>query len=87
MTTEHIRIDDYIEMLQRKRAALGNIYVCFTEEGNYSGGTFAEIYTDPEVHTINTTGSYVWCDMARKYVDIIPEKDQFLVLGNSEQWC
>lgn len=87
MSTEYIRIDDYIEMLQRKRVELGNINVCITHEGNYSAGTFADIYTDPEVHTINTTGSYVWCDKARQYVDIVPETEQFLVLGNSEQWC
>lgn len=78
-------LDDYIKMLKERRAEVGNIRVCMTQQGNYAVGEFADLHENPTVSKLRTNNLYDWVDCkVYNNKEIIEE---FLVLGNSDQWC
>lgn len=78
-------LDEYIEMLKERRAELGNIRVCITQEGNYAEGDFADLYAHPLVKELQINGLFEWIAGQRRPTEPIIEKH--LVLGHSDQWC
>lgn len=72
-------LDEYIEMLKERRAEVGNIRVCFTQEGNYAQGNFADLYAHPLPKEIEIFGLF------ESVSETVIEK--YLVLGHSDQWC
>lgn len=70
-----MKLEDYIEMLQRKLLVVGNVEVVMTQAGYYADGAFADLYQDPELEQV--TVKYRW--------DGPDEKETFLVLGHSYQ--
>lgn len=78
-------LDEYIEMLKERRAELGNIRVCMTQEGNYAQGDFAYLHAHPIVKELQINGFFEWVDGERQVLEPIIEKH--LVLGHSDQWC
>lgn len=78
-------LDEYIEMLKERRAELGNIRVCMTQNGNYAIGNFADIYAHPLVKELQVNGFYEFINGVATPCEPIMEKH--LVLGHSDQWC
>lgn len=78
-----IRLEDYIKVLQGKFVEYGNVEVAICEEGNYSGGQFAELYDDPVVEEFKFGSG----ELSDECLTHGKEKRKILVIGMSNQWC
>lgn len=78
-----MKLEDYIEVLQKKLKEVGNVDVAMTQSGYYADGRLADLYDDPAIEEIELGSCYVWEDgVSRKMPS---EKKNFLVLGHSYQ--